>query len=73
MRNDCVIHCVNDCVRWLHMLATVGSQLRHVIWISIYSVVSSHRNSSCFTRKTPSHPAHASNLGKVGSVPYKVV
>jgi hypothetical protein len=29
-------------------LAMVGSQLRHVIWTSIYSVVSSHRNTSCF-------------------------
>ena len=37
---------------------------------SIYSPHSSHRKSSCFTRKTTSHPAHTSNLGKVGTVPY---
>src|SRR5208282_1128462 len=41
-----------------------------VIPRSIYSPRSSHRKSSCFTRKTTSHPAHTSNLGKVGTVPY---
>ena len=28
-------------------------------------------NQSCFTRKTTSHPAHTSKLGKVDTVPYK--
>jgi hypothetical protein len=28
-------------------------------------------NTSCFTRQTPSHPAHTSNLGKISTVPYK--
>ena len=43
-----------------------------VIWISIYSPRSSRRKSSCFTRQTTSHPAHTSNLGKVGTVPYRL-
>ena len=41
-----------------------------MIWRSIYRSRSSRRKSSCFTRKTTSHPAHTSNLGKVGPVPY---
>ena len=49
---------------------TLDAWPSQVIWISIYSPRSSHRKSSCFTRKTTSHPAHTSNLGKVGTVPY---
>jgi hypothetical protein len=50
-------------------LAMVGSQLCRVISINIAPLVPI-ANTSCFTRQTPSHPAHTSNLGKIGSVRY---
>src|SRR5437762_5175949 len=52
--------------QWLAMDAN-GSWRRRVIWISIYSPLSSHRNQVSFTRQTPSPPAHTLNLGKVGT------
>ena len=42
-------------------------------WRSIYRPRSSRRKSSCFTRKTISHPAHTSNLGKIDIISYKFV
>jgi hypothetical protein len=35
-------------------------------------LVSTRGKSSCFTRQTPSHPAHTSSLGKIGTVPYSL-
>src|SRR5437762_13370711 len=52
--------------QWLAMDAN-GSWHHRVIWISIYSPLSSHRNQVSFTRQTPSPPAHTSNLGTVGT------
>jgi hypothetical protein len=47
-----------------------GCWQSHVAAISIYSIDSSRRNTSCFTANTTSHPVHTSNLGKVGTIPH---
>ena len=56
----------NDLVGWLATLATLAGRAVR-IQRSIYSPCNSRRESSCFTRQTSSHPAHTSNLGKVGT------
>ena len=53
----------------LHVPTNDGWQVRWFGQVYI-APVAPVANTSCFTRKTTSHLAHTSNLGKVGSAPY---
>ena len=67
---------VGDGWRWLAMVGngwqwtpTIVGKVRR--FEEVYTAsVALIGNTSCFTRKTTSHPAHTSNLGKVGTVSY---